>query len=144
MTDRVVLADQTVFDTEREFYCNNCKDFRDVFTGPPGDIVCWECHYVIASFKDRQVIRAALAASLREIDEVRAENASLNTEHFNLTRLYGEMNDEAQVLRARVEELETALWFEHYRDVFPNARTDHGDCAACRLLAALVAAGEEP
>ena len=53
----VVLADGTVFDIEREFYCLNCKDFRDVFAGPPGDIVCWECHYIVATFKDRMVIR---------------------------------------------------------------------------------------
>lgn len=32
-----------------------------------------------------------------------------------------------------------ALWFEHYKDVYPEGRIDHGDCTACRLLDALAA-----
>jgi hypothetical protein len=42
-------------------------------------------------------------------------------------------------LRQRLEAALLALWFEHYKDVYPEARIDHGDCAACRLLAALAA-----
>ena len=37
----------------------------------------------------------------------------------------------------RIEALERVLWFEHYKDVYPNAAINHGDCEACRLLAAL-------
>ena len=37
----------------------------------------------------------------------------------------------------RNDALEKALWFEHYKDVYPQAAVNHGDCEACRLLAAL-------
>lgn len=74
MDNRIVLADHAEFDIEREFYCANCKDFRDVLAGPPGDIVCCECDYVIATFKDREVIRVdklpdEVAALLAEENE---------------------------------------------------------------------------
>lgn len=55
----IYLSDRSEFDIEREFYCLSCRDFRDVFAGPPGDIVCQKCYYVIASFKDREIVRSA-------------------------------------------------------------------------------------
>lgn len=45
--------------------------------------------------------------------------------------------------RKRLDAALLALWFEHYKDAYPEARIDHGDCAACTLLAVL-AAGENP
>ena len=45
--------------------------------------------------------------------------------------------------RKRVAALERVLWFEHYRDVYPGAAINHGDCEACRLLAALREADNE-
>ena len=38
--------------------------------------------------------------------------------------------------RKRLEEAYRLLWFEHYHDVYPETRVDHGDCAACRFLIA--------
>ena len=43
--------------------------------------------------------------------------------------------------RERLDGVLETLWFEHYKDVYPEARIDHGDCLACRALADL--RGEE-
>jgi hypothetical protein len=53
-----VLSDNAEFHLhEREFFCPNCKDFRDVVDNQ-NDIVCYECAWIIATYKDRGVIAA--------------------------------------------------------------------------------------
>ncbi|OFW63862.1 MAG: hypothetical protein A2Y74_01480 [Actinobacteria bacterium RBG_13_63_9] len=43
---------------EAEFYCQNCKDFRDVRHSDP-DILCDSCDFVIATYRTREVIARA-------------------------------------------------------------------------------------
>jgi hypothetical protein len=40
----------------------------------------------------------------------------------------------ADAWKAQVAALREALWFEHYKDAYPDGGVNHGDCAACRLL----------
>jgi hypothetical protein len=37
-------------------------------------------------------------------------------------------------LESQVAALREALWFEQYKDAYPDGGVNHGDCAACRLL----------
>jgi hypothetical protein len=55
--------------------------------------------------------------------------------------MWQEEHDQCIEALARIEALERALWFEHYKDVYPNAAVNHGDCEACRLLATLRSVG---
>lgn len=54
---RTVEGHGEVLDFELEFYCKNCEDFRDVRKSDP-DILCDTCHYVIATFHSREILRS--------------------------------------------------------------------------------------
>ena len=51
----IVLSDKSKFAAiEREFYCDNCKAFRDSETRG-NDICCESCDWVIVTFRDREI-----------------------------------------------------------------------------------------
>lgn len=61
----ILLADKSQFEIEREFFCSTCDDFQDVFE-QNGDIVCFACHSIVATYRDRRIFaRDAYVAGFR-------------------------------------------------------------------------------